>query len=192
MTVKRCAWVAESNKALTAYHDTEWAVPIHDDRLQFEFLTLEGAQAGLSWVTILNRRDGYRAAFANFNLKKVARFDAAKIKELMVDEGIIRNRAKIESTINNAKHFLEIQKEFGSFDDYIWQFVDGKPIQNHRKTIREIPPETPESRALSTDLRKRGFKFVGPTIIYAHMQATGMVNDHTIDCFRYAEVQRLD
>jgi DNA-3-methyladenine glycosylase I len=166
------------------YHDKEWGVPVHDDHKHFEFLILEGAQAGLSWITILKRREGYRQAFAHFDPKKVAKFDAAKIKELLADEGIIRNRLKVESAVTNAKHFLEIQKEFGSFDTYVWQFVDGKPIQNKWKTSAQVPPETKESKALSADLRKRGFKFVGPTVMYAYMQAIGMVNDHTADCFR--------
>ena len=160
-------------------------MPVHDDQKHFEFLILEGAQAGLSWLTILKRREGYRKAFANFDPKKVAKFSEAKMAELLQDEGIIRNRLKIASAVNNAKLFLEIQAEFGSFDKYIWQFVGGKTIQNKRQSIREIPPESKESRALSADLKKRGFKFVGSTVMYAHMQATGLINDHTIDCFRY-------
>lgn len=184
----RCKWVQEGNSLYEAYHDKEWGVPVHDDRIHFEFLILEGAQAGLSWLTILKRREGYRKAFAHFDPQKVARYDAAKIASLMEDTSIIRNRLKIESVITNAKHFLEIQKEFGSFDAYIWQFVKGKPIQNKWKSHSQIPAETPQSRLLSADLKKRGFKFVGPTVMYAHMQATGLVNDHTIDCFCYSKI----
>lgn len=179
----RCQWVVEGNELYENYHDSEWGVPVHDDRKHFEFLILEGAQAGLSWLTILKRREGYRKAFANFDPKKVAVFDENTVERLLKDEGIIRNRLKVASVINNAKCFLEVQKEFGSFDAYIWSFVGGKPIQNHWKSIEEIPAETKESKALSKDLIKRGFRFVGPTIIYAHMQATGLVNDHTVDCF---------
>ena len=171
-----------------AYHDIEWGIPVHDDRIHFEFLILEGAQAGLSWDTILKRREGYRKAFSKFDPKKVALYDEPKIAELLVDEGIIRNKLKVSSAITNAKLFLEIQKEFGSFDKYIWQFVGNSPIQNHWKSIREIPVETKESIALSKDLKRRGFNFVGPTIMYAHMQATGLVNDHTADCFRHNEI----
>lgn len=182
----RCEWVQAGGELYEAYHDHEWGVAVHDDRKHFEFLILEGAQAGLSWLTILKRREGYRQAFANFDPKKVAKYDAAKIEELMQDEKIIRNRAKITAAVVNAQCFLEVQKEFGSFDAYIWQFVGHKPMQNHRKSIKEVPPETQESIALSKDLRKRGFKFVGPTIMYAHMQAVGLVNDHTVDCFRFS------
>ncbi len=182
---KRCPWVTAGNELYEIYHDTEWGVPVHDDRKHFEFLVLEGAQAGLSWLTILKRREGYRRAFANFDPEVVATYDEAKVAELMKDEGIIRNRLKIASCVNNAKCFLEIQKEFGSFNHYIWKFVGGKTLDNQRKALKEVPPETPESRALSADLRKRGFKFVGPTVMYAHMQATGLVNDHLIDCFCY-------
>lgn len=181
----RCTWVQEGNKLYEDYHDNEWGIPVHDDRKHFEFLILEGAQAGLSWLTILKRREGYREAFANFDPKKVAKYDQAKIEQLMQDEGIIRNRLKITSAVINAKCFLEVQKEFGSFDAYIWQFVNNKPIKNHWKNIKEIPCVSQEAQALSKDLKKRGFKFVGPTIIYAHMQAIGMINDHTVDCFRY-------
>jgi DNA-3-methyladenine glycosylase I len=184
-TICRCAWAQAGNSLYEKYHDTEWGVPVHDDRVHFEFLILEGAQAGLSWLTILKRREGYRTAFANFDPKKVARYDAAKMAELLHFEGIIRNKLKIASAVNNAKLFLEIQKEFGSFDAYIWQFVGGKPIKNQWKSLSDIPAETKESKALSADLKKRGFKFVGPTVMYAHMQATGLVNDHTKDCFRY-------
>lgn len=186
----RCAWVPEGNQLYQDYHDNEWGVPVHDDYKHYEFLILEAAQAGLSWLTILKRRNGYKKAFANFNPEKVARYDEKKIVELLTDEGIIRNRLKIESAVNNAKHFLEVQEEFGSFDKYIWQFVDGRPIQNRWKSIKEVPPQTKESLALSKDLKKRGFKFVGPTVIYAHMQATGLVNDHTIDCFRYPHLSK--
>jgi DNA-3-methyladenine glycosylase I len=179
----RCAWVPEGNALYAAYHDKEWGIPVHDDKKHFEFLILEGAQAGLSWLTILRRREGYRKAFASFDPKKVACYDQSKVEELMQDEGIIRNRLKIEAAIQNAKCFLEIQKEFGSFDTYVWPFVGGKPIQNKRKTIKDIPAVSEEAMQLSKDLKRRGFKFVGPTIIYAHMQAVGMVNDHTLDCF---------
>jgi len=181
----RCSWVIEGNTLYEAYHDTEWGVPVHDDRKHFEFLILEGAQAGLSWITILKRREGYRKAFANFDPEIVARYDDTKVQELMHDAGIIRNKLKILSCIKNAKLFLEIQKEFGSFDKYIWGFVDGKPIQNHFNSIKELPAETDQSKALSKDLKKRGFSFVGPTVMYAYMQATGLVNDHTKDCFCY-------
>lgn len=180
---KRCPWVPKGNLLYEEYHDHEWGVPVHDDRKHFEFLTLEGAQAGLSWETVLKRRKDYAKAFANFDWTKVAKYDQKKIEDLLKNSGIIRNRLKIESVVNNAQRFIEVRKEFGTFDAYIWQFVGGKPIQNKRKTIKDIPAESEESRALSKDLRKRGFKFVGPTIIYAHMQAIGMVNDHTEDCF---------
>lgn len=186
--VERCPWA--STELYHAYHDTEWGVPVHDDRLLFEFLVLEGAQAGLSWITILKRREGYRKAFDNFDVLKVARYDARKKAKLLADEGIIRNRMKIDSAINNAKRFIEVQEEFGSFDRYQWQFVGGKPKVNTFKTIKEVPPRSVESDAFSKDLIKRGFNFVGSTIIYAHMQATGMVNDHLVDCFRHAEVNR--
>jgi DNA-3-methyladenine glycosylase I len=186
--VHRCEWVQLGNKLSENYHDTEWGIPIHDDQVHFEFLILEGAQAGLSWMTILNRRDGYRRAFANFDPEKVACFTDTHVASLLKNAEIIRNRLKILSCINNAKLFLQIQKEFGSFDKYIWQFVCGKPIQNRRKNIKEVPSETEESRALSHDLKKRGFTFVGPTVMYAHMQAAGLVNDHTIDCFCYRKL----
>jgi DNA-3-methyladenine glycosylase I len=186
----RCVWVPAGNTLYEHYHDTEWGVPVHDDFKHYEFLILEAAQAGLSWLTVLKRREGYRKAFANFNPEKVASFNEAKVEALLQDEGIIRNRLKVESAISNAREFLKLQDEFGSFDKYIWQFVDGKPLQNHRKTIQEVPPETKESKALSKDLKKRGFRFVGPTVIYAHMQATGLVNDHTVDCFRYKELSK--
>lgn len=180
--IKRCSW-AGSDPLMMAYHDNEWGRPVHDDKLHFEFLILEGAQAGLSWSTILKRREGYRKAFSGFDPKKVAKYTDKKIKELMLDPGIIRNKLKIFSAISNAKLFLKIQKEFGSFDKYCWQFVGGKPIINKRATFKDVPATTPESDAFSKDLKKRGFKFVGSTIIYAHMQAIGMVDDHTVDCF---------
>jgi len=173
------------------YHDEEWGVPVHDDRRLFEFLVLEGAQAGLSWSTILKKREHYRAALAGFDPKRVARFDARKRAALLQDPGIVRNRLKIESTISNARAFLETQTEFGTFDDYLWRFVDGKAIQNRWKSLRGIPPHTTESDALSADLRKRGFRFVGSTIMYAFMQAVGMVNDHEVTCFRYRQVAKL-
>ncbi|HEV8052514.1 MAG TPA: DNA-3-methyladenine glycosylase I [Parachlamydiaceae bacterium] len=188
--VCRCWWAAEQNELYQAYHDSEWGVPVHDDRVHFEFLILEGAQAGLSWITILKRREGYRKAFANFDPKLVAAFDEKIAAELMHNEGIIRNRLKIASAIKNAQLFLDIQKEFGSFDKYIWQFVGGKPIQNNWKSRGDVPPESEESKNLSKDLKKRGFKFVGSTIMYAHMQATGLVNDHTTDCFRHTQCKK--
>jgi len=188
MTV-RCQW-AGIDPLYVAYHDLEWGVPVHDDRTIFEFLILEGAQAGLSWSTILKKRDAYRAAFDNFDPTVVATYGETKIAELLANPGIVRNRAKIASAIKNAQAFLAVQQEFGSFDAYIWQFVDGQPKQNSWRSLSEIPASTPESEAMSKDLRKRGFNFVGPTICYAHMQATGMVNDHTVDCFRYAALAR--
>jgi DNA-3-methyladenine glycosylase I len=179
----RCAWA--ENELFNSYHDTEWGVPVHDDRLMFEFLVLEGAQAGLSWATILQRRDGYRQAFEGFDPEKVALYGPEKVAALLVDSRIIRNRLKVLSAITNAKAFLKVQAEFGSFDAYVWQFVGGRPRVNARQAMGEIPASTPESDALSKDLKRRGFTFVGTTICYAHMQATGMVNDHTVDCFRY-------
>jgi len=170
------------------YHDEEWGVPVHDDRRLFEFLTLEGAQAGLSWRTILNKRESYREAFAGFDPARVARFDARRRATLMKNPGIVRNRLKIESTVSNARAFLEVRKEFGSFDTYAWRFVSGKPIQNRRRGLREIPASTTESDAFSSDLRKRGFRFVGSTIIYAFMQGVGMVNDHEVSCYRRREI----
>lgn len=181
---QRCQW-AGNDPLYQKYHDEEWGKPVHDDRKLFEMLILEGAQAGLSWITILRKRENYRKAFDNFDAKKIAKFDAKKVKKLLQNEGIIRNKLKINSTIQNAKLFLEVQKEFGSFDKYIWQFVNGKPIKNKWESIKEIPAKTKESDAMSKDLKKRGFKFVGSTICYAFMQAVGMVNDHTVDCFRY-------
>jgi DNA-3-methyladenine glycosylase I len=187
---KRCAW-AGTDPLYVAYHDEEWGVPLHDDRALFEFLVLEGAQAGLSWSTILRKRDAYRRAFDRFDPEKVARYNKRKISALLADEGIVRNRAKIESAINNAKAFLEVQAEFGSFDAYQWRVVAGRPVQNRWRAIREIPAHTVQSDAMSKDLKSRGFTFVGPTIIYAHMQAVGMVNDHLVDCFRHREVVGL-
>lgn len=182
----RCPWATD--ELYVKYHDEEWGVPVHDDRVLFEFLILEGAQAGLSWRTILNKRENYRSAFDNFDAEKIARYTPAKVARLLSNEGIIRNRLKIESAIGNAKAFLKVREEFGSFDAYHWRFVDGKPIVNHRKSIKEVPAKTKESDALSKDLLKRGFKFVGSTICYAHMQAVGMVNDHLANCFRYKEL----
>ena len=185
----RCAW--PTTELNITYHDNEWGVPAHDDRVLFEFLILEGAQAGLSWSTILNKRENYRHTFDNFDVRKIACYDARKVKLLLADAGIVRNRLKIAATIQNAKAFLAVQKEFGSFDAYVWSFVGGKPIQNRRKSLSEIPARTPESDAMSKDLLKRGFKFVGSTICYAFMQAVGMVNDHMVECFRHSQVQRI-
>lgn len=186
---ERCRWAQDEQ--FHAYHDEEWGVPVHDDRTHFEFLVLEGAQAGLSWSTILKRRPGYRQAFANFEPDRVAQFKEAEYERLLQNTAIIRNKLKIRSAINNAHRFLEVQQEFGSFDAYIWQFVGGKPILNKWEYMHQIPAATAESETLSKDLRKRGFTFVGLTIIYAHMQAVGMVNDHVLSCFRYREVQHL-
>jgi DNA-3-methyladenine glycosylase I len=180
--VKRCGWA--KTPASIAYHDKEWGVPVHDDRVLFEFLVLEGAQAGLSWETILAKRENYRKAFSRFDAKRISKYDRKKIQALMNDAGIVRNRLKIESTISNAKAFLAVQKEFGSFDAYVWRFVGGKPKVNRRRAMKEVPASTPESDALSKDLVKRGVRFVGTTIIYAYMQATGMVDDHVRGCFR--------
>ena len=184
MSKKRCPWVNPQNKLYVEYHDREWGRPVHDDRVHFEFLILEGAQAGLSWETILKKRENYRRAFAKFDPKRVARFSRAKITALMKDAGIVRNRLKIESAVSNAKAFLAVQQEFGSFDRYVWNFVGGKPIINRPKTLKDYPAHSAESDLLSKDLKKRGFRFVGTTIIYAHMQATGLVNDHCVSCFR--------
>lgn len=185
---KRCAWVGNDPRYI-AYHDDEWGVPVHDERLLFEFLILEGAQAGLSWSTILNKRENYRAAFDRFDPAKVARYGEKKIQTLLADPGIVRNKLKIAASVQNAKSFLAVQKEFGSFDRYIWQFVGCKPVVNRWRTIQQAPVRTPQSDALSKDLAKRGFKFVGSTICYAFMQAVGMVNDHTVDCFRHRELR---
>ena len=183
----RCTWAA-SDPIYLKYHDTEWGIPLHDDRKLFELLSLEGFQAGLSWITILKKRSNYRKAFDQFEALKVAVYDSGKVKELLSNKGIIRNKLKIEAAIQNAKSFLAVQKEFGSFDNYIWQFTGRQRIKNAWKTLAEIPAQTKESLAMSKDLKKRGFKFVGPTICYAFMQAAGMVNDHIVDCFRYSQV----
>ena len=183
----RCAWCLSGNDDYVRYHDEEWGVPVRDDRKQFEFLVLEGAQAGLSWSTVLNKRDGYRRNFADFDAQKVARFTDRTIERILGDPGIVRNRLKVASAVNNARAFLEVQAEFGSFSDYIWGFVDGRPVQNRIRRDTDMPATSPVSDALSKDLKKRGFKFVGSTIIYAHMQATGMVNDHVTSCFRHDE-----
>jgi DNA-3-methyladenine glycosylase I len=187
---KRCSWVSVDNALMVEYHDREWGVPNHDDRKHFEFLILEAAQAGLSWSIVLNKREGYRRAFSQFDPAKVARYSKAKIEKLVVDPEIIRNRLKIEAAVKNARAFLAVQKEFGSFDKYSWRFVGGKPRQNRWKSLRQLPPTTAESDAFSRDLKQRGFSFVGSTVIYAHMQAIGMVNDHQVDCFRYRAIQR--
>ena len=187
---KRCAWVPQDNELYIEYHDMEWGVPVHDDQLLFEFLILEGFQAGLSWIIILKKRENFREAFDNFDPYKVSCYDEKKINKLMNNAGIIRNQLKIKAAVNNANAFLRIADEFGSFDSYIWQFVDGQPVINQWKTIDDIPASTDLSDKMSKDLKNRGFKFVGSTICYAHMQATGMVNDHTTDCFRYEEVNK--
>lgn len=181
MSVRRCSWCG-GDPLYVAYHDTEWGVPVHDDRLLFEFLILEGAQAGLSWITILRKREAYRKAFAGFDADKVARYGKREVERLLGDAGIVRNRLKIEAAINNAQRFLAVQEEFGSFDAYIWRFVGGRPLQNRRRTLKDIPATTKESDALSRDLKARGFKFVGSTICYAFMQASGMVDDHVVGC----------
>ena len=185
----RCSW-AGADPLYVSYHDHEWGVPLHDDQRLFEMLILEGAQAGLSWITVLRKRDAYRKAFDRFDAGRVARYGIDRIERLMKEEGIIRNRLKIEAAVKNARTFLEVQRESGSFDAYIWQFVGGRPKQNARRTMKEVPATSPESDAMSRDLKKRGFTFVGSTICYAFMQATGMVNDHVVDCFRYRAVQR--
>jgi DNA-3-methyladenine glycosylase I len=182
----RCPW--PTNELAIRYHDEEWGVPVHDDRLLFEFLILEGAQAGLSWQTILNKRENYRAAFDQFDAEKIARYGEAKIAKLLANEGIVRNRLKIHAAVQNARSFLKVREEFGSFDAYLWRFVDGKPIVNRRKSMKEVPARTEISDALSKDLLKRGFKFVGSTICYAKMQAIGMVNDHLVTCFRHRQL----
>lgn len=187
--IKRCAWVSSDDPLYLAYHDDEWGVPVHDDRLLFEFLILEGAQAGLSWSTILKKRENYRAALDNFDPASVAAYDEEKVAALLADPGIVRNRLKVRAAIKNARAFLDVQAELGSFDRYIWQFVGGSPRQNAWRSLAEIPAESAESRAMSKDLKRRGFTFVGPTICYAFMQAIGMVNDHTVDCFRHAELR---
>jgi DNA-3-methyladenine glycosylase I len=189
--VSRCQWAEGVSLDYIEYHDKEWGVPVWDDQVQFEFLILEGAQAGLSWSTILNKREGYRKAFAGFDPVKVARFTDKRLEKLLLDPAIVRNKLKVRSAVTNAKAFLDVQKEFGTFCDYIWGFVGGKPIQANRKKDGDVPATSPESDALSKDLKKRGFKFVGSTIIYAHMQATGMVNDHVTNCFRYKPCKSL-
>ena len=183
----RCAW-AGTDPIYVKYHDTEWGIPLHDDRRLFEFLLLDGFQAGLSWITILKKRSNYRKAFDYFEPRKMAAYDSCKVKELLANKGIIRNKLKIEAAIQNAKSFLAVQKEYGSFDDYIWQFTGRQTIKNAWKTMAEVPAQTRESVAMSNDLKRRGFKFVGPTICYAFMQAAGMVNDHVVGCFRYDRV----
>ena len=184
----RCQWSTGGNELYIDYHDREWGVPQHDDRMLLEFLILEGAQAGLSWSTILNKREGYRKAFSEFDPVKVSRYDKAKIARLLQDPGIVRNRLKVESAVINARAFMAVQEEFGSFDTYIWQFTNGTTIQNSWKAMKQVPASTKESDAMSKDLKSRGFKFVGSTIMYAHMQATGMVNDHTVNCFRWKQL----
>jgi DNA-3-methyladenine glycosylase I len=188
ITLQRCAWATD--ELSIAYHDREWGVAVHDDRKLFEFLILEGAQAGLSWLTILKKRDHYRRVFNDFDPRKIARYDSRKIRSLLADPGIVRNRLKIAAAIGNARAFLRVQKEFGSFDAYVWRFVGGRPMRRRRKSLRQIPARTPESDALSKDLLRRGFKFVGSTICYAFMQAVGLVNDHTVDCYRFSEMER--
>ena len=184
----RCEW-SGSDPLYLEYHDSEWGVPVHDDRQLFEMLILEGAQAGLSWITILKKRNNYRKAFSNFDARKIGKYDDKKIAALLADEGIVRNRLKISATVANARAFLAVQKEFGSFDNYIWQFVNGRSKQNAWKSLKQIPAQTSESQAMSKDLLKRGFRFVGPTICYAFMQAVGMVNDHVVGCYRHQQVQ---
>ncbi len=190
MNGHRCAWCG-SDPLYMNYHDEEWGVPVHDDRKLFEMLNLEGAQAGLSWITILRKRKNYTKAFDNFHPRKIVRYDSKKVKQLLSNEGIVRNRLKIASVITNAKAFLNVQKEFGSFDAYIWRFVQNRPMHNKRRSFKDIPPSTPESDAMSKDLKKRGFRFVGPTICYAFMQACGLVNDHETKCFRFNQVQHV-
>jgi len=188
MVKKRCGWVGESNALMLEYHDREWGVPVHHDGKHFEFLVLEGAQAGLNWSIVLNKREGYRRAFSGFDPNKVARYTENRVHKLLLDPGIIRNRQKIDAAVRNARAFLAIQEEFGTFDEYAWRFVGGQPKVNRWRVIRQIPATSPESDAFSKDLKHRGFSFVGSTVIYAHMQAVGMVNDHLVDCFRYREV----
>lgn len=185
---ERCEWVPESNPLYVAYHDHEWGLPEHDDRKLFELLTLEGAQAGLAWITILRKRDGYRRAFAGFDAAAVAAFDGRRIEELLQDPGIVRNRLKVESTVANARAVLAVREEFGSLDSYLWRFVDGEPLVGRWRTLAELPAETTESKAMSKDLKRLGFRFVGPTVCYAFMQAAGLVNDHVVGCFRYREL----
>ena len=188
---RRCPWVGADNQLMREYHDREWGVPVHDDRKHFEFLILEAAQAGLSWSIVLNKREGYRRAFSQFDPQDVVRYTEKRIQKLMSDPGIVRNRMKIAAAVRNARAFLAVQKEFGTFDAYCWRFVDGRPRLNRWKSAGEIPATSPESDTFSKDLKRRGFSFVGSTIIYAHMQAVGMVNDHLVNCFRYRETRRL-
>ena len=188
MALQRCPWLDLDKPDYVAYHDREWGVPVHDDRKHFEFLTLESAQAGLSWYTVLRKRANYRQAFAEFDPAKVARFSAVTVEQMLQDPGLIRNRRKISAAVENARHFLAVQDEFGSFSAYIWRFVDGEPIVNEFRTLADLPATSRESDALSKDLKSRGFKFIGSTVIYAHMQATGMVNDHVLDCFRRSQI----
>lgn len=187
---QRCSWCGD-DPLYVRYHDREWGVPVHNDRKLFEFIVLEGAQAGLSWITVLRKREAYRKAFDGFDYNKVAAYPPSKLKTLLQNPGIIRNRLKIESAVRNANAFLEVREQFGTFNNYIWGFVDGKPLQNRRKALKAVPPRTDLSDVISKDLKKRGFNFVGSTIIYAHMQATGMVNDHVVDCFRHSQVRDL-
>ncbi len=187
----RCAWCG-TDPLYIAYHDQEWGVPLHDERALFEFLILEGAQAGLSWLTILKKREGYRRAFDNFDVERIARYDETDVARLMGDAGIVRNRLKIESTLINARATLQVREEFGGLDAYFWRFVDGRPLVNTWTDLSQLPSRTPLSDTISKDLKKRGFKFIGSTIVYAHMQATGMVNDHTVDCFRHAQLQERE
>jgi DNA-3-methyladenine glycosylase I len=191
MGVRRCGWAAAGGELDIRYHDEEWGVPVHDDRRLFELLTLEGAQAGLSWSTILKKREGYRRAFAGFVPERIARFNRRSVERLMGDPGIVRNRLKVESTIENARSFLRVQEEFGSFDAFLWEFVDGRPLQNRFRRMSDLPASTPLSDRVSKELKRRGFRFVGSTICYAYMQATGMVNNHTTDCFRHAPVAAM-
>ena len=188
---KRCSWPGDNDELYIAYHDNEWGVPLHDDRKLFEFMILEIFQAGLSWRTVLYKRENFRKAFAKFDYNKVAKFGAADIKRLVNDAGIIRNRAKIEAAINNGQRYLEVRKEFGTFDKYMWSWVDHKPVIGKLKSIKDVKPYTDVAVAWAKDLKRRGFKFLGPTVVYAHMQAVGMVNDHIVDCFRHREVQKL-
>lgn len=186
--MKRCAWPGQDEK-MVEYHDKEWGTPLHDDGIHFEYLVLDTFQAGLSWALMIKKRENFRKAFDNFNYKKIAKYGEGKIKELLLDAGIIRNKLKVRATVSNAKAFIEIQKEFGSFDKYIWGFVNGKTIINKWKNMNDLPSITPEAEVMSKDMKKRGFKFVGPTVCYAYMQGTGLVNDHTTDCFRWKQVQ---
>ena len=188
---QRCDWSRAGDEQYIAYHDEEWGVPVHDDRKQFEFLTLESAQAGLSWATVLRKRENYRQAFAEFDPEKVARFTTKRVEKLLLDPGIIRNRLKVTAAVTNARQFLAVQEEFGSFHDYIWRFVNGRQVQNRLQSMKDLPVTSPESDALSKDLKQRGFKFVGSTIVYAHMQAVGMVNDHLVTCFRHKACGRM-